>query len=116
MPFNEFYNISQGSLKVIVDKYVANISLTNEYIKHIEYSTRGQKSSNLWWKYIKEKLAASNFYIAAVNKVEPSKRIESCNESLALTQYVTLSTTQSVTVNLVQPRLIKITSFCCDIT
>ena len=40
---------------------------------NIEYSTRGQQSSNLWWEYGKEKLTASNFYIAAVNKVEPSK-------------------------------------------
>ena len=62
----------------MVDKYVANISLTDvsisltdEEIKDIEYSTRGQQSSNLWWEYRKEKLTASNFYIAAVNKVEP---------------------------------------------
>ena len=38
------------------------------------------------------------------------------NESVSLAEYETLLTTQSVTVNLVQPGLIKITSFCCDIT
>ena len=47
LPFNEFY-ISQDSFKDMVDKYVVNISLTDEEIKHIEYSTRGQQSSNLW--------------------------------------------------------------------
>ena len=82
-----------------------SISITDEEIKHIEYSTRGQQSSNLWWEYGKEKLTASNFYIAAVNKVEPSKNIKSsfyssvktssmnygiANENIALTEYVTL--------------------------
>ena len=118
--FNEYYDISQDSFKVMVDKYVANISLSDYDIKHIEYPTRGQQSSHLWKEYRQEKLAASNFYIAAVNKVEASKRIKSlfyssvktssmkhgdANESLALTRYVTLSITQSVTINLVQPGL-----------
>ena len=100
---------------------VVNISLTDEEIKHIEYSTRGQQSSNLWWEYRKEKLTASHFYIAAVNKVEPSKKIKSlfyssaktssmkhgiANESVTLTEYVTLLTSQSVTVNLFQSGLI----------
>ena len=74
---NEFYIISQDTFKDMVDKYVVNISLTDEEIRHIEYSTRDQQSSNLWWEYRKEKLTASNFYIAAVNKVEPSKKIKS---------------------------------------
>ena len=56
-------------------KYVDDISLTDEEIKNVEYSTRGQQSSNLWWEYRREKLTASNFYIAAVNKVEPVKTI-----------------------------------------
>ena len=58
----------------MVDKYVVNISLTDEEINHIEYSTKGQQSCNLWWEYRKAKLRASNFYIAAVNKVETSKK------------------------------------------
>ena len=102
----------------MVDKYVVNISLTDEEIKRIEYSARGQQSSKLWWEYRKEKLTASNFYISAVTKVEPNKKIESliyssvkissmkhdiANEMVALSEYVTLLTTQSVTVNLVQP-------------
>ena len=103
MPFNEIYDISQDSFKDMVHKYVVNISLSDEEIKHIEYSTRGQQSSNLWWEYRK----FFNFYIAAVNKVEPSKKIKSlfypsvkassmkhgiANESVALTEYVTLLT------------------------
>ena len=102
----------------MVDKYVVNISLTDEEIKRIEYSARGQQSSKLWWEYRKEKLTASNFYISAVTKVEPNKKIKSliysfvkissmkhdiANEMVALSEYVTLLTTQSVTVNLVQP-------------
>ena len=59
------------------DKYVVNISLSDQEIKHIEYSARGQQSSNSWWEYWKEKLTASNFYITAVSKVEPSKKIKS---------------------------------------
>ena len=111
LSFNEFYDISQDSFKDMVDKYVVNISITDEEIKHIECSTRGQQSSNLWWVYRKEKLTASNFYIAAVNKVEPSTKIKSlfyssvktssmkhsiANESVALTKYVTLLTRQSL--------------------
>ena len=42
LPFNEFYDISQNYFKDIIDKYVVYISLTDEEIKHIEYSTRGQ--------------------------------------------------------------------------
>ena len=59
------------------DKYVVNISLSDQEIKHIEYSARGQQSFNSWWEYWKEKLTASNFYITAVSKVEPSKKIKS---------------------------------------
>ena len=77
LPFNEFYDISQDSFKDVVDKYVVNISLTDKVIKHIEYFTRAQQPSYLSWEYRKEKLTASNFYIAAVNKVEPSKKIKS---------------------------------------
>ena len=77
LPFNEFYDISQDSFKDVVDKYVVNISLTDKVIKHIEYFTRAQQPSYLSWEYRKEKLTASNFYIAAVNKVEPIKKIKS---------------------------------------
>ena len=76
MPFNEFYDISQDSLKDMFHTYVVNISSTHEKIKHTEYSTSGQQSSNLWWEYGKEKLTSSNLYIGAVNKVEPSKKNE----------------------------------------
>ena len=98
-----------------------SISLTDEEINYIEYSTRCQQSSNLWWEYRKVKLTASNFQIAAVNKAEPSKRIKSlfyssvktssvnygiANENVALKEYVTLLTSQSVTINVVQLGLI----------
>ena len=75
LPFSEFYDISRDSFKDMVVKYVVNISLTDEEINHIEYSTRGEQSFNLLWEYRKEKLTAINFYIAAANKVEPSKKI-----------------------------------------
>ena len=42
-----FY-VSQDSFKDMVDEYVDDISLTDEEIKHIEYSTMGQQSFNLW--------------------------------------------------------------------
>ena len=32
----------------MVDKYIANISLTNEKIKYAEYSTRSKQIRNLW--------------------------------------------------------------------
>ena len=38
----------------MVDKYVDDISLTDEEIRHIEHSIRGQQSSNLWWEYRKD--------------------------------------------------------------
>ena len=75
MPFNECYDFSQDSFKDLVDKYVDDISLTDEEIRHIEHSIRGQQSSNLWWEYRKEKPAASNFYVAAVNKVDLLKTV-----------------------------------------
>ena len=60
----------------MVDKYVVDISLAGKEIKHSHYSTRGQQSSNLWSEYRKEKLTASTLYTAAVNRVEPSKKIK----------------------------------------
>ena len=36
-PFSEFYDISQDSFKDMVDKYVVDISLTDEEIKHWIY-------------------------------------------------------------------------------
>ena len=71
----------------------------------------------MWWKYRKVKLISSNFYITAVNKVEPSKKINSlfyssikatsvkhgiANGSVVLTEYVSLLATQSGTENLIQ--------------
>ena len=110
--FNEFYDVSQDSFKGMVDKCIVNISLTDEEIKYIEYSTRGQQSSSLWWEYRKEKLTTSNIYIAAINKVKPGKKIKSlfyssaetssmkhaiASERIALTEQVTLLRSQSVT-------------------
>ena len=47
MSFNEFYDISQDYHKDMVEKYVDDISLTDEEVKDIEYFTRGQQSFNL---------------------------------------------------------------------
>ena len=54
-----------------------------------------------------------SFYIAAVNKVEPGTFVKTssmkhgiANESVVLTEHVSLLTTQSVTLNLVQAGLI----------
>ena len=41
--FNSFYHILQESSKDMVDKYVVNISLTDEELKRIEYSARGHQ-------------------------------------------------------------------------
>ena len=113
---DDIYDISQDFSKDMVDKYVADTSLTIEEIKHIGYSIRGQRSSNLWWEHRKEKLTASNIYITAINKVEPSKTIKFllyssvqissmkygiANEGVALTEYVSFLITQSVAVSLV---------------
>ena len=47
MPSNEFY-ISQDYHEDMVDKYVDDISLTDEKVKDIEYFTRGQQSCKSW--------------------------------------------------------------------
>ena len=50
--------------KILLEIWLINmlsISLTDEEINYIEYSTRCQQSSNLWWEYRKVKLTASNF-------------------------------------------------------
>ena len=44
-------------------------------IEHSIGGIRGQQSSNLLWEYRKEKPAASNFYVAAVNKVDLLKTV-----------------------------------------
>ena len=107
-------------------RFFVNISLTDKESKYTEYSTRGKQSSNIWWEYRKEKLTASNFYIVAVSKEEPSNKIKPlfyssvktsstkhdiANERVVLTVHVFLLTTQSVTVNLVQPGLILSKSY-----
>ena len=89
----------------MADKYVVDMSLSGKGIKHIDYLTRGQKYSNLWYEYRKEKLTVANFYISAVNRAEVSKKIRSSfcstvkissirhgitNESVVLTKYVSL--------------------------
>ena len=81
-----------------------------------------KKSNILNILSIEKKLVASNFYITAVNKVEPSKKIMSlfyspvkkssvkhgiADKSVALTVYVSLLTTQPVPINLIQPGLIS---------
>ena len=103
-----FMIIHKDSFKDVVDKYVVDILLADDDIKHIEYSTRGQQSSNLWGEYRKEKLRTSDIYIAVVNKVEPNKIKSSfktssvkhgiVNESVALTEYAVNAWTEYVSL------------------
>ena len=121
IPFNEFYDISQACFKEMVDIYVDSMSITFAEISEIEKNTRGQMSSEHWWNYRKERLTASKFYSAAVNTVEPSKKINSMlytklstpgmchgisHETEALNKYVESLTAKSLFVTADNPGLI----------
>ena len=71
MLFNEFYDISQDSFKDMVD-----INWLRNQTSWIFYPGSTIFKS-LWWEYRKEKLTASNFRIAVINKVEPNKKLNS---------------------------------------
>ena len=60
----------------MVDIYVDRMSITFAKISEIEKNTRGQMSSEHWWSHRKERLTASKKFSAAVNTVEPSKKIQ----------------------------------------
>ena len=60
----------------MVDFYIDS-PVSNSEVSEIEKCTRGQASSQHWWDHRKERLTASMFYTAAVNTVEPPKKINS---------------------------------------
>ena len=121
LPFNEFYDISALKFTELVNHYVDSKVISTKQIKHIEKETRGQSSSELWWSIRKEILTASNFYNAAVTKVEPSSKIKSMlysnvkttgmmhgvqNEKRALDSYVTHLHNSGLAVFIGQPGII----------
>ena len=78
MAFNDCYDISSPNFKEIIDVYFKSMhSMTQEEIDLIQNLTIGQSSNGNWLKYRAYRLTASNFYSAAVNRVEPSSKLNS---------------------------------------
>ncbi|XP_065067599.1 uncharacterized protein LOC135693141 [Rhopilema esculentum] len=75
--FSDFYDISTSSFKEMMDIYCQNMSATPEEIRAIEQSTSGQSLNKKWMEQRKYRITASNFYSAAVNRVEPSSKLKS---------------------------------------
>ena len=73
--FNEYYDISSSLFKEMMDIYCQNLTLTQDEITLIETTTRGQASNDNWKKHRMYRITASNFYSAAVNSVEPSRKL-----------------------------------------
>ena len=62
----------------MIDVYFKSMhSMTQEEIDLIQNLTVGQSSNENWLKYRIYRLTASNFYSAAVNRVEPSSKLNS---------------------------------------
>ena len=114
LAFNEFYDISCDSFKDMIDIKVKSMSITFDEIYAVEELTRGQSLLPEWWEIRKECFTASNFYLAAVNKVEPSNKLKfilyssfsnastlhgNQNESIALQKYVQFLTSKSININ-----------------
>ena len=59
----------------MVSVFVDSQTVSKSEVSEIEKCTRGQASSQRWLDHRKERLTAEKFYTAAVNTVEPSKRI-----------------------------------------
>jgi len=93
--------------------YTKNNPISTEKILQIERETRGLSSSEKWWEYRKNLLTASNFYSAAVSKVEPSNKIKNMyysqfstnstkhgqeNEKNALKMYINFLTKKKVCI------------------
>ena len=76
MAFNDCYDISSQNFKGMIDLYFKSMHfMTQEEIDLIQRLTVGQSSN--WLKYKMYRLTASNFYSAAVNRVEPSSKLSS---------------------------------------
>ena len=75
MTFNDCYDISSPNFKEMIGVYFKSMhSMTQEEIDLIQHLTVSQSSNENWLKY---RLTASNFYSAAVNRVEPSSKLNS---------------------------------------
>ena len=78
MAFNDCYDISSQNFKEMIDLYFKSMhSMTQEEIDLIQHLTVGQSSNENWLKYRMYILTASNFYSAAVNRAEPSSKLNS---------------------------------------
>ena len=78
MAFNDCYDISSPNFKEMIDLYFKSMhSMTKEEIDLIQHLTVGQSSNENWLKYRMYILTDSNFYSAAVNRVEPSSKLNS---------------------------------------
>jgi len=78
MAFNDCYDISSPNFKEMIDVYFKSMhSMTQEEIDLIQNLTVGQSSNENWLKYRMYRLTASNFYSAAVNRVELCSKLNS---------------------------------------
>eukprot|EP00795_Rhopilema_esculentum_P005752 gene5752-11022_t len=78
VPFNNFYDISCPGFKEMMEYFCSTKSnLGEKEIKEIEESIRGQASNEAWKFHRMYRITASNFYTAAVNSVEPSRKLHS---------------------------------------
>ena len=78
VPFNNFYDISCSGFKEMMEYFCSTKSNLGETeIKEIEELTRGQASNETWKFHRMYRITASNFYTAAVNSVEPSRKLHS---------------------------------------
>ena len=75
--FSDFYDISTSSFKEMMDICCQNMSATPEEIRAIEQSTSGKSLNKKWMEQREYRITASNFYSAAVNRVEPSSKLKS---------------------------------------
>ena len=78
MAFNDFYDISSPNFKEMIELYFKSMhSMTKEEIVLIQHLTVCQSSNEKWLKYRMYRLTASNVYSPAVNRVEPSSKLNS---------------------------------------
>ena len=78
VPFNNFYDISCPGFKEMMEYFCSTKSnLGEKEIKEIEEFTRGQASNETLKFHQMYRITASNFYTAAVNSVELSRKLHS---------------------------------------
>ena len=74
--FNECYDISSPSFKQMMEIHCKNLSLHSEEIDNIEKRRHGQSSNEQWKREHMYRITSSNFYLPAVNTVEPSSKLK----------------------------------------